>query len=110
MNAPIQGSAADIIKVAMNAFEYGERYVADEDICPAAIKHKAQRAKDLGYTMLLQVHDELVGQAPPLKPKADDEVVTLVREVMEGVMPTAFPDVRIKASVGRGPNWNEAKH
>lgn len=110
MNAPIQGSAADIIKVSMNAFEYGLKYRCDEDLCPTVIKQKAQRAKDLGYTMLLQVHDELVGQAPPLKPKASDEVVTLVREVMEGVMPSSFPDLRIKASVGRGPNWNEAKH
>jgi DNA polymerase-1 len=107
INAPIQGSAADIIKIAMNALEYGVRYKVSERWCPQRVLRLAQEAKDLGNRMLLQVHDEIVGEAPT---DVVDRVVPLVRAVMEGVMPKAFTDVAIKASVGSGPNWNEAKH
>ena len=61
INMPIQGTAADIIKIAMIRL------------------HRALREKGLSARMLLQVHDELVLEAP------DDEVeavVPLVREVM----------------------------
>lgn len=106
INAPIQGSAADIIKVAMNALELGLSY-GENEWAPKELLVKAQRAKDLGYVQLLQVHDELVGQAPD---KAAVECKTLVQEVMEGVFPKVFTKVNIKASVGIGPNWNAAKH
>ena len=104
IDAPIQGSAADIIKVAMNALELGDRYKCD--FIPPEAAALAQKAKDLGYVQLLQVHDELVGQAPTEHAK---ECATLVRQVMESVFPKVFKDVSIKASVGVGPNWNDAK-
>lgn len=104
INAPIQGSAADIIKVAMNSLEYGAKYKCD--YLPAAAVETAQKAKELGYRMLLQVHDELVGQAPK---EHSQEAAGLVKTVMESVFPGVFKDVVIKASVGVGPNWNSAK-
>lgn len=104
VNARIQGSAADLIKVAMNALEYGRKYKCR--YIPASVCEKAQNAKDLGYQQLLQVHDELVGQNPE---KDADEAAKLVKATMEGVFPEVFTDVSIKASVGVGPNWNDAK-
>lgn len=104
MNARIQGSVADIIKVAMNALEYGSRYKCR--YAPVHVCEKAQEAKELGYVQLLQVHDELVGQSPK---KHSSRSAELVKEVMEGVFPDAFDKVRIKAGVGVGLNWNDAK-
>lgn len=83
INAPIQGTAADIIKIAMLRI-------------PKALKEKGLSAK-----MLLQVHDELVLECPQeeLAPTA-----RVVREVME----TAFPlHVPLKAEARYGPNWDE---
>jgi DNA polymerase I len=104
VNAPIQGSAADIIKVAMNALELGARYRCSY-IGPEALA-EAQKAKDLGFRQLLQVHDEIVGQAPT---KVVKEAAKHVQAVMEGVFPAVFSSVHIHASVGTGPNWNAAK-
>ncbi len=54
--------------------------------------------------MLLQVHDELIFEAPHGEV---DEVIQLVCEQMEG----AYPDLRVplKVDVERGPNWEEMK-
>jgi DNA polymerase-1 len=84
LNAPIQGSAADIIKQAM--------IVLDGSL------------EGLGAAMLLQVHDELVIEAP-----ADHqaEVVAMVRAAMEGVVELRVPLI---ADVGVGPNLADAKH
>jgi len=85
LNNPIQGSAADIIKVAMlRAAE--------------AIDRKKLRTR-----MILQVHDELVFEVP-LKEKA--AVEPLVREAMEGVAELRVP---LKVRLGFGPNWADAK-
>lgn len=85
MNAPIQGSAADIIKVAM--IRLLERLDAE----------------NWKSRLLLQVHDELVIEAP--KDEAED-VAALVKKVMEDAVPLSVPLI---AEAGIGPNWKEAK-
>ncbi len=83
VNAPIQGSAADIIKLAMLHLS------------------RALRERRLAARMILQVHDELVLEVP------QDElpvVAPLVREVMESVYPLRVP---LKVDLSAGPNWGE---
>jgi DNA polymerase-1 len=81
INTPIQGSAADIIKLAMLRIDH------------------ALREKGLQARMLLQVHDELVFELPPAEIPV---LVPLVREGMEKVMELRVPlEVEIKI----GPNW-----
>ncbi|MFC4950804.1 DNA polymerase I [Pseudonocardia sp. GCM10023141] len=86
LNAPIQGSAADIIKVAMLGV------------------HRALKAENLRSRMLLQVHDELV-----LEVAADErEVVeTLVRREMAAAAELSVP---LEVSVGYGRSWDDAAH
>jgi DNA polymerase-1 len=84
-NAPVQGSAADIFKLAM----------IDLD--------RALDDTDSGARMLLTVHDELVLEVPEDE-RADTE--TLVREVMEHVCELRVP---LTVDVGFGPNWATAK-
>jgi DNA polymerase I len=86
LNAPIQGSAADIIKVAMLNVD------------------RALRAAGLKSRMLLQVHDELVFEIAPGE-RADVEV--LVRREMAAAYPLKAP---LDVSVGVGPNWDAAGH
>jgi DNA polymerase-1 len=83
INAPIQGSAADIIKLAMIRIdrEFGDR---------------GMRAR-----LVLQVHDELIAEAP--EPEAD-EAGRIVREAMEGVASLSVP---LTVSVSRGKTWGE---
>jgi DNA polymerase I len=84
-NSPLQGSAADLIKLAMVRI------------------HGALRDQGLGSRMVLQVHDELVFEVPD----AEVETMTgLVREQMEHVVPLRVPLV---VDIGVGPNWLEAK-
>ena len=85
LNAPIQGSAADIIKKAMIRL--------DEEL---------ERATTRGV-MLLQVHDELVIETPSA---GVDGTVDLVREVMEGIVSLEVPLV---VDIGTGPSLAEAK-
>ena len=85
MNSPMQGSAADLIKIAMIR-------LAD-----------ALRARNLETALLLQVHDELVLEAPDVEVEG---ACRLVRECMEGAAPLRVPLV---ADVGVGPNWMDAK-
>ena len=86
LNAPIQGSAADIIKVAMLDVE-------------TAI---AQRG--LGSRMLLQVHDELVFEVAPGE---RDQFEELVRDKMGHAVEMTVP---LEVSVGVGRSWHEAAH
>ena len=86
LNAPFQGSAADIIKIAMIRLD------------------RALAERGFETRMLLQVHDELVLEAPP---EEVAEVSRLVREVMEGA---AQLSVRLDVEVGSGANWLDAKH
>jgi len=85
LNNPIQGSAADIIKVAM---------------LRAA---EALKAKKLETRMILQVHDELVFEVPE---KEQAVVGPLVAEAMEGAASLRVP---LKVRIGIGPNWADAK-
>ena len=84
-NSPLQGSAADRIKLAMIHI------------------HDAIREEGLGSRMLLQVHDELVFEVPPAEL---DAMRALVRTHMEGAAELAVPLV---VDLGVGPNWLEAK-
>jgi DNA polymerase-1 len=86
LNAPIQGSAADIIKVAMLRVEQA---IADEG---------------LRSRMLLQVHDELVLEVAQGEREA---LETLVRREMAGAAQLSVP---LEVSVGFGRTWNEAAH
>ena len=84
INTPIQGTAADLIKLAMIKI--------DNEI----IKRKLKSA------MLLTVHDELVFEAPP---EELNEVINLVKEIMEGIWELKVP---LKVNVAWGENWAEA--
>jgi len=84
INTPIQGTAADLIKLAMIRVD------------------KAFRQGGLNSAMLLSVHDEIVFEAPP------DELATvkrLVKEIMEGIWNLKVP---LKVNVASGENWAEA--
>ena len=84
VNAPIQGSAADIIKIAMIRI------------------HNQLQAQKLQTRMLLQVHDELVFDVP----KTELEIVKpLVKQAMENAFTLAVPLV---ADLGVGDNWLDA--
>ncbi|MGV7650909.1 DNA polymerase I [Mycobacterium kansasii] len=86
LNAPIQGSAADIIKVAMIEVD------------------KALTEAGLASRMLLQVHDELLFE---IAPGEREQVEALVREKMGGAYPL---DVPLEVSVGFGRSWDAAAH
>ncbi len=84
INTPIQGSAADLIKVAMIKMD------------------QTFKEKKLKSAMLLSVHDELIFEVPP------DELNTvkkLVKKIMEGVWELKVP---LKVNVACGENWAEA--
>jgi DNA polymerase-1 len=85
VNTPLQGTAADLIKDAM-------------------IRIHAQLASaGMEAKMILQVHDELVFEAPPSEVEA---LRLLVKRTMEGVRELAVPLV---VDVGEGDNWRDAK-
>ena len=86
LNAPIQGSAADIIKVAMLRVD------------------EALRTAGLTSRMLLQVHDELVFDVAPGE---KDAVTELVRREMGAAYSLSVP---LEVSVGLGSDWNAADH
>jgi len=86
INAPIQGTAADVIRRAMIRMD-------------GAIAH-------LPAKMLLQVHDELIFE---VEDSAVDETVTVVRDIMEGAAsPAVHLDVPLTVDAGQGANWAEA--
>ena len=84
-NAPIQGSSADIIKLAMVQL------------------HRELATAGLPARLLLQVHDELVLEAAP---EALDAVLEITRRTMETAVQLSVP---LKVETGVGPNWMEAK-
>lgn len=85
INAPIQGTAADIIKIAMLEL-------------PKAIKKKGLEAK-----LLLQVHDELVLEC-------QEDILLKTAEVVKQVMENAYQlDVPLKTDARYGKNWGELK-
>jgi DNA polymerase-1 len=84
LNTPIQGSAADIIKIAMVSIQ-------------AALSSKFPNAR-----MILQVHDELVFEAPKTEAEA-------LRDMVVDMMSNAYKlDVPLKVDAGIGENWSQA--
>jgi DNA polymerase-1 len=83
VNSPLQGTAADLIKLAMIRID--------------------AHLRNLQSKMLLQVHDELVLEAPE---EEAEQVASMVKEEMEGAYKLEIPLV---ADVGIGPNWRDAK-
>ncbi|GAA1604587.1 DNA polymerase I [Catellatospora bangladeshensis] len=86
LNAPIQGSAADVIKLAMLNVD------------------RALREAGMASRMLLQVHDELVFEVATGERQGLEE---LVRREMGGAVELSVP---LEVSVGSGHDWNEADH
>jgi DNA polymerase-1 len=85
MNTPLQGTAADLMKLAM-------------------VKAQARLKREQMQTrMILTVHDELVFEAPEAEL---DKAQQIVREEMEGAYPMRVP---LKVDLGVGLNWKEAK-
>ena len=85
INMPIQGTASDIVKIAM--------LKVDEEL----------KREGLEARMLMQVHDELLVEVP-------DKEVTQVSEILKHEMETAVSlDVPLVADVGVGDNWMDAK-
>jgi DNA polymerase-1 len=83
MNAPVQGTASDMIKIAMVRV------------------HAALRERGLQSRMLLQVHDELLFESPPAEVEA---IVALAREIMVAALPL---DVPIVVDVKTGLDWSQ---
>ena len=84
MNMPIQGSAADIIKIAMIAI------------------YRRFREENIKSTMILQVHDELNFNVVPGE---EEKVQNIVIEEMQKAWPMSVPLI---ADCGWGSNWLEA--
>ena len=85
MNAPIQGTAADIIKIAMIGVQ------------------RRLRERQMRSRLVLQVHDELLIEA--YKPELD-EIKNILREEMEQAVSL---DVPLEVDMHTGENWYEAK-
>ncbi len=85
VNTPLQGTAADLIKIAMIRID------------------QEMRRRQLKSSMTLQVHDELLFDVVP---EEAEEMQTLVKEQMEGAASFRVP---IVAEVGLGPNWRDIK-
>jgi DNA polymerase-1 len=85
INTPLQGTSADIIKLAMIAIQ------------------KELDARKSSALMIMQVHDELIFEVPE---KEKDEIAEMVRSKMESVTKLVVP-LTVDLSVGK--NWREAK-
>ncbi len=83
VNTPLQGTAADLIKLAMLRID--------------------EKLRGMQAKMLLQVHDELVFEAPP---EEVDTIRAMAKREMEGVCKL---DVPLLVDVGAGDNWRDAK-
>ena len=84
INTPIQGTAADLLKIAMIRVD------------------SALTERGLKTAMLLTVHDELVFEVPP---EEIDSATALIKTSMEGVWDLKVP---LKVNVAKGENWAEA--
>ena len=85
MNAPIQGAAADIIKIAMVKV------------------YQRLKAEKLDARLILQVHDELIIEVTP---EDKDKAAAVLKEEMENAVAL---DVKMEVSVGEGESWYLAK-
>jgi DNA polymerase-1 len=84
INTPIQGTSADIIKIAMIQI------------------HQEMKKNKMQSKMILQVHDELVFE---VKDEEIDEMIHLAKEKMENAITLKVP---LKVDIGIGSNWEEA--
>jgi len=84
VNTPIQGTAADLIKIAMIRI------------------HRRLREERHSARMIMQVHDELVCEVPAAEREA---VIDLVKAEMEGAYRLKVP---LTVEIGFGANWDEA--
>jgi DNA polymerase-1 len=84
INTPLQGTAADIIKIAMINIQ------------------KVLNDKSYESKMILQVHDELVFESPE---KEKDAILILIRKKMEGAVSLLVP---LTVDISTGSNWDEA--
>ena len=84
VNTPIQGTAADLIKMAMIRID------------------RSLRAEKMDTRMTMQVHDELVFEVPESE---ESTVMTLVKDAMEGIIQLRVP---LKVDIGCGRNWDAA--
>ena len=83
INMPVQGGAADVIKIAMVRI------------------HDRMAERDVKSRMLLQVHDELIFEVPP-------EEMDLMREMVQELMPSALElTVSLKVDLKSGPTWGD---
>jgi DNA polymerase-1 len=98
INAPLQGSNADIIKLAMPEVE---RVLGNGQWAMGNASPTSQRPTPNAH-LLMQVHDELVLEAHP---EAVDELKSKLPEVMCGVVKLRVP---LAVEVGVGLNWDEA--
>ena len=83
VNTPLQGSAADIIKIAMISI------------------HRKIKEEKLPINLLLQIHDELIFELPP---EAEEQAKAIVRKEMEGAVELKIP---LKVDVKVGKSWAE---
>jgi len=88
MNTPVQGTAADIIKYAMN-------------LCSMRMKKRKMQS-----VMLLQVHDELLFETPPGEKEAMEALV--VDAMIEAARYCGMKTVPVEVDTGAGKNWMEA--
>ena len=86
VNTPIQGSAADLIKLAMIKMQ------------------TALETEEMASKMLLSVHDEIIFEAPE---QEKDKLMAMAKQIMENVTPLEVP---LKVNFGVGANWAEAEH
>lgn len=103
INTPVQGTAAEVLKLAMIELD-NKLSSLGSGVRSRGLKHQTPNTKHQTSRMLLTVHDELVVETP----KANvAEVEKLVKDVMENVIRLCVPLV---AEVGHGKNWAEAKN
>jgi DNA polymerase-1 len=88
INAPLQGSAADIIKLAMIKVDQ-------------LLKQRYPEAK-----LILQIHDELLIEAPDRGEQANKELIQAIVKAMESALTISVP---LKVDAGSGYNWQEAQ-
>lgn len=88
INAPLQGSAADIIKLAMIKVD------------------RMLRESDVEAKLILQIHDELLIEAADQGTSANEKLMRSVQEAMESVMELSVP---LKVDAGMGKTWTEAQ-
>jgi DNA polymerase-1 len=85
LNTPIQGSAADIIKIAMVRV------------------YNALKSKNMKSKLILQIHDELILDVVP---EEEEEVTALLADIMQNAYDLRVP---LKVDMNRGKNWYDTK-